>query len=134
MVKYIRLNLFVIMMMVIFILDQQLNNIYVKELMNIDVVINNGKIINTTKFRFLKYLISILLIEQCQIVLIENVNAKSKDELLSREKHYIKSVKCVNKCIPGRTKKEYYETHKEEKKLYAQEYINNEINFFLKKI
>ena len=48
-------------------------------------------------------------VEGCQIVLIETVNAESKDELLAREKHYIKSFKCVNKCIPGRTKKEYYQ-------------------------
>ena len=56
-------------------------------------------------------------IEQCQIVLIETVNVESKDELLAREKHYIKSFKCVNKCIPGQTKKEYYENNKEEIKL-----------------
>ena len=48
-------------------------------------------------------------VEGCQIVLIETVNAESKDELLAREKHYIKSFKCVNKCIPGRTRKEYYQ-------------------------
>ena len=36
-------------------------------------------------------------VSNCQIVLIETVNTESKDELLAREKHYIKSVKCVNK-------------------------------------
>ena len=53
-------------------------------------------------------------VSNCQIVLIETVNAESKDELLAREKHYIKSVKCVNKNIPGQTNKEYRENHKEE--------------------
>ena len=56
-------------------------------------------------------------VSNCQIVLIETVNAESKDELLAREKHYIKSVKCVNKCTPGQTLKEYYENNKEEIKL-----------------
>ena len=36
-------------------------------------------------------------VSNCQIVLIETVNAESKDELLAREKHYIKSCKCLNK-------------------------------------
>ena len=47
-------------------------------------------------------------IENCNIILIESINANSKDELHAREKHYIKSLKCVNKVIPTRTKKEYY--------------------------
>ena len=78
-------------------------------------------------------------VEGCQIVLIETVNAESKDELLAREKHYIKSFKCVNKCIPGRTRKEYYqdnydiikekkivykENNKEKIKIQHQEYRN----------
>ena len=72
-------------------------------------------------------------ISNCQIVLIETVNTESKDELLAREKHYIKSFKCVNKNIPGRTMKEYYqdncdylkeyrENHKEEINLKAKIY------------
>jgi tRNA nucleotidyltransferase/poly(A) polymerase len=64
-------------------------------------------------------------VSNCQIVLIETVNVETNDELLAREKHYIKSVKCVNKNIPGQTNKEYRENHKEEKKLYDQEYKNN---------
>ena len=42
-------------------------------------------------------------VSNCQIVLIETVNAESKDELLAREKHYIKSSKCLNKINPLRT-------------------------------
>ena len=64
-------------------------------------------------------------VSNCQIVLIETVNAKSKDELLAREKHYIKSVKCVNKCTPGQTQKEYYENNKEEIKFKKKEYREN---------
>ncbi len=49
-------------------------------------------------------------VDNCEIVLIELVNCNSKDELLSREKHYIKTNNCVNKVSPIRTvdeKKEY---------------------------
>lgn len=42
------------------------------------------------------------------INLLEKVNAKCKDELLARERHYINTMTCVNKCIPLRTNKEYY--------------------------
>ena len=61
-------------------------------------------------------------VSNCQIVLIETVNAESKDELLAREKHYIKSFKCVNKYIPGQTNKEYKIIHKEEIKFKQKEY------------
>jgi hypothetical protein len=41
-------------------------------------------------------------IENCHIVLLEIVNAHSRDELLARENFHIQSVACVNKCIAGR--------------------------------
>lgn len=49
-------------------------------------------------------------IENCEIVLLEACECKSKDELLKRERHYIENNKCVNKLLPGRTKKEYRES------------------------
>ncbi len=52
-------------------------------------------------------------VENCSIVLIENVNANNKDELLAREKHYINTLKCVNKYVPRQTEHEYYEKNKE---------------------
>jgi hypothetical protein len=56
-------------------------------------------------------------VENCKIILLENVNANSKDELVSREGFYIRTLKCVNKYIPDRKiqeyKKEYYEQNKE---------------------
>ena len=82
--------------------------------------------------------------ENCTIVLLESINASSKDELLAREKHFIQSLKCVNKYIPLRSNKEYYLENKinldeyykkfrEDNKLNKQEYdkqyrkINSEI-------
>ena len=36
-------------------------------------------------------------VENCEIVFVELVNCNSKDELLAREKHHIKSNNCLNK-------------------------------------
>ena len=46
-------------------------------------------------------------IDNCRIVLIESYPCKTKDEALSREAYYIKSLACVNKNIPGRTREQY---------------------------
>ena len=79
-------------------------------------------------------------VENCQIILIENVNAKTKDELRAREHHYITNTKCVNVSIPFlgcksyENKKEwhslYHKNYKQENKELIKEkskeyYINN---------
>ena len=65
-------------------------------------------------------------IENCKIVLVENCPCESKDELRAREAHYIKNFECVNKNIPGRTHKEYYEDNKETKlEQVKQQYYDN---------
>jgi predicted GIY-YIG superfamily endonuclease len=46
-------------------------------------------------------------VENCQIVLLELVNVKTKDELVERESFYIRTMNCVNKVIPDRTREEY---------------------------
>jgi hypothetical protein len=46
-------------------------------------------------------------IENCKITLLEDVCCSSKNELLAREAHYIRTMKCVNKVIPTRSRKEY---------------------------
>jgi len=50
-----------------------------------------------------------------KIILLENYACNSKEELESRERYYIELNKdiCVNKMIPTRTKKEYYQDNKE---------------------
>lgn len=48
------------------------------------------------------------------INLLESVNVSTKDELLMRERYHIKNIDCVNKCIPLRTKKEYYKDNIEQ--------------------
>jgi hypothetical protein len=71
------------------------------------------------------------------IVLIENINCETKEQLLRRERFHIESNTCINKFIPLRTKAEWYldnkeniaeqkkqyrEEHKEETKEYHKEY------------
>ena len=68
----------------------------------------NGKYSKVRVFEiFDKYCVS-----NSQIVLIENVNAKSKDELLAREKYYIQTLTCVNKAIPIKSFQEVKENRK----------------------
>ena len=60
--------------------------------------------------------------EDAQIILLELYPCGSKDELHARERYHIENNECVNKVIPSRTQKEYYEANKEEllkkKKVY----------------
>jgi hypothetical protein len=49
----------------------------------------------------------------CDIYLIESVNANSKAELFTREGHHIKNTKCVNKIIPITTREEMLQKKRE---------------------
>ena len=69
-------------------------------------------------------------IDNCRIILIELVDADSKEELLMREAYYIRNIKCVNKMIPLRTKQEYRNENKEKIHKY---YLDN-IERFSEKI
>ena len=59
----------------------------------------------TTKILFTK--------GECKIILVENYPCKSKLELEQKERIYIETNKCINKNIPGRTIKEYYNDNKD---------------------
>ena len=47
------------------------------------------------------------------IELIELYPCNSKEELEREEGKYIRSMECINKCIPGRTRKEYDKDNKD---------------------
>ena len=57
-----------------------------------------------------------------QMILVEKYGCNDKMELTARERYYIENNDCVNKQIPGRTKKEYREDNKEKIILKAKEY------------
>jgi hypothetical protein len=68
-------------------------------------------------------------VENCIIVLIETSPCNTRDELFSREAFYIKSMKCVNKCIPMQTFKEWYDKNRDEilekSREYGKEYYKD---------
>lgn len=47
-------------------------------------------------------------VENCKIVLIEEIKCNSKDELRAKEAEYIKNNICINKNVPNRSSIEYY--------------------------
>ena len=66
-----------------------------------------------------------------EIFLIEKYPCSSKEELDARERYWIENIEggCVNKYIPGRSIKEWYEENKEQKSKKNKEYhqANREI-------
>tara|TARA_R100000951_G_scaffold111389_1_gene110351 strand:+ start:1021 stop:1482 length:462 start_codon:yes stop_codon:yes gene_type:complete len=65
--------------------------------------------------------------DDIRIEVIEEYPCNSKAELEKKEGEYIRTNKCLNKVIPGRTQKEYVEEHKEEideyKKLWSEKIV-----------
>jgi len=59
-------------------------------------------------------------VENCRIYLVQEYPCNSKEELQAKEGEYIKANKCVNKIVPGRTKKQYYQDNKERILTYSK--------------
>ena len=57
-------------------------------------------------------------VENCNIILLEYINAQSKDELTAKEAEYIKNYKCINKYLPFQTNEERKEKNKDKNKTY----------------
>ena len=61
-----------------------------------------------------------------RIELVEKFPCNDKNELNAREGYYIKNFDCVNRCVAGRTRKEfakkYREKNREERKEYRKKY------------
>ena len=67
----------------------------------------------------------IIKFEDAYIELLENYPCNTKEELITRERHYIENNKCVNKTIPGRSVAEYYQDHKDRLLKYHAKYRKN---------
>ena len=78
----------------------------------------NGNFSYITSFELLKN-------NNYEIILVESYPCNSKDELHSRERFYIENNECVNKLIPTRQSKEYYETNKEKHAKYMKQYYQS---------
>jgi hypothetical protein len=88
--------------------------------------VNKNSIAFTTSFHILEG-------EDFYINLLEKVNATCKDELLARERHFINTLTCVNKCIPLRSASEYYKDNIEEITAKKSEKINCECGGYHRK-
>jgi hypothetical protein len=89
-------------------------------------IYKEGKTNYTSSFKILEY-------EDAKIELIEEVNCENRIQLNRREGELIRQYKdiCVNICIAGRTKDEYYNENKEqieEKKKIIYEENKEQIN------
>lgn len=79
-----------------------------------------GKFSYMTSFDIMEY-------GDTKIILLENYPCNSINELNARERYYIETMECVNKIIPGRTKKEYrsvrinMDRHNEQQRRYRSE-------------
>jgi len=79
----------------------------------------NGKKNYITVFKVLEC-------DDCAIYLIEDYPCDRKETLLKREGEWIRKIDCVNKHIPGRTKKQYYLDNSDKIKKYkVQYYLKN---------
>jgi hypothetical protein len=79
---------------------------------------NSGKGFHQSSFEVLKN-------DNYKITLIELFPCNTKDELTSREGYFIRNTDCVNKQVPHRTEKEYYQENKERILERDKEYRNN---------
>lgn len=67
----------------------------------------------------------ILECEDYKMELIEEYPCNNREQLAKKEGEYIKNNECVNKCIAGRTEKEYYQDNKEIIKERSKNYALN---------
>ena len=74
------------------------------------------------------------------IILLEECPCDNKSQLHARERYYIEKLDCVNKIIPGRTKKEWIEVnkikileHREANKMKMKEKMQCECGSILRK-
>ena len=81
--------------------------------------------IRFSKHKCQKYIEEIKDCEDLAIELIEEYPCECKKDLFIRERYWIEKTECINKYIPTRTQKEYYQENKEKikelKKKYREE-------------
>lgn len=85
-------------------------------------------------------------VDNCAIELLEQLPYSTIEELRAREGFHQRSMKCINKCITGRTKHEYYINNKDAIVKYREQnrehilqkrkeyYQNNKIQILEKKL
>ena len=64
----------------------------------------------------------ILECDDYKIELVEEYPCNNRQQLCKKEGEYIKANECINKCVAGRTPKEYYNDNIDKKKDYDADY------------
>ena len=77
----------------------------------------NGDFTYISSFEIMKY-------PDAKIELIILFPCKCIEELTAKESEYIRNLNCVNKQVPNRTSKEYYQDNKEKIKNQVREYTS----------
>ena len=72
-------------------------------------------------------------LENCKIQLVKDVPCERKEQLRKIEGEYIQKENCVNKRIPGRDSKAYYQEHKEEAREYNKQYYKDNYDILREK-
>jgi len=62
--------------------------------------------------------------------LVEEFSCENKDQLHRRERYYIENNECVNKEIPGRTKKEFLEYQKEYREQNKNKFLEYQKEYY----
>ena len=84
----------------------------------------NGKYNNVSVFK----LFDKFGLNNIEIVLLQEIDFNDKKQLTDLEGRFIKDNACVNKCIMGRTMKEYYNANKDKKIEYQKQYRKDNKN------
>lgn len=71
--------------------------------------------------------------EDYTISLVEDFPCKSKYELEQREKYWVQSLDCINKNVPTRSRREYYDENKDKIKDYNKRYYEENKEYFHQK-
>ena len=104
---------------------QSLSRRLSKHLSNYKCYNNND---NTKKYCLTSYLV--LECDDYKIELLEAYPCNNRQQLEKKEGEYIKNNECCNKCVVGRTTKEYNEEHKEKYKEYNKQYREQNKEYF----
>ena len=71
-------------------------------------------------------------VKECSIVLVEDFSCSSKRELEERERYWIQTLDCVNKYIPTRTERQYYQDNRDARLEYQRQYQDDNKEDYLK--
>ena len=83
-----------------------------KHILNYKVFLNGKSKSNLTSFR----LFETYGIDNIEIILVEDFECESKNQLEARERYYIENNDCINKKIPTRAQNEYMKIYRDNNK------------------